>query len=181
MPGNPLLHMVIFALRPNYCYIWENNPIYMQRILLLASICAMLPSALTAAGAHRLQVQLKDGSAIDVSLSDDLRISFNDTHLIALGRYADVSVERSSIASFTHAEGSGVDTPQAEATFSHNGNSVTLSGLIAGQQVSLVSAEGKTVALYTATASEVIIPLVGLPSGIYAVNTTKASFKIMIK
>ena len=153
-----------------------------KRLLAVAAAVAAFSGAASAGVYNVLNVNLNDGTTTAIALTDDLRVSFNETHLIATGSLANVSVDRSKIVYFTHSYDAnvGVNEIAAGSEASFNGNSISFSNLPAGSVVRVFSIGGALVR-EAAAEGDYTLSLDELASGNYIVNVNNMSYKINIR
>lgn len=144
---------------------------------------AILSGAALMAGAtgyNTLKVHLLDGTKVDVSLSEDLRLNFDKENLLANDGITSVSIERAKIARFEHSYTSGVNGVASGKDVNFSNNTLYFASLPAGSQIRVYSSAGEIVAEAQAEGTYTL-PLDGLASGTYIVSVNQNSFKILIK
>lgn len=134
------------------------------------------------AGYNCLKVSLQDGSHVNIFMSDDLRVRFTETHLVATGSNADVSVDRSSIFSFDHVydKSGAVGDVLAEQTARFTGDTMQFDSLPEGSVITVFDTRGAAVMSQIASGSHEL-SLGSLPSGVYVITVNNMSYKVTVR
>lgn len=152
----------------------------MKRIITIL-LCVLTIWSVSAAGYNRLTVELKDGSNVNVDLTENVSMSFTAEDLRFAGTATEVTIPRADIKSFSHSEVSGVsDISSSELRMSREGNLISFTNVPVGSRISLVSLGGETIVSDTACC-EYTLSLEGLQPGAYVVTVNNTSFKILVK
>lgn len=124
-------------------------------------------------------VNLNDGSQTSIFITEDLKLSFTDTQLVATGSTEDIAIDRSQIVHFEHAydETGAVDAINGASGMAFNGNSMTFSNLPQGSMIRVFTTAGILVSEQPA-AGEYTLSLDGLAPGNYIVSVNNMSYKI---
>lgn len=149
-------------------------------LLVLALVAAV---AMNAAGYKYLTVNMKDGSTVEIALSETLNLAFTADKLNVTGSTADVSIDRAKIASFTHSRESALDDISSDAPALENcGDCINLRNLPAGTHAALYTIGGVQMRSAVADAAGCAsFPLGGLQPGAYVISAGNVSFKVMVK
>lgn len=153
----------------------------MQKFLLFA-IMALVALTALAARYNVVSVNLTDGSHVDIVLTDGLQLNFSETHLVATGGTAEVSVEKSRIADFTHRlDESALDATKVTGEgFSYADGYLHFTSLPAGSTISIYTTGGALLCSEVASGSH-SIPVSTLSAGVYVVRVNNVSYKISVK
>ncbi len=87
----------------------------MKQLYTVLALLALSFSA-SAEGYRSVAVNLKDGSKVEISLSDDFSAYFNDTDLIVDDGHQNITVQRGTIKSFTFSTKTGVESIDNDVT-----------------------------------------------------------------
>lgn len=148
-------------------------------LLLFALPCLLAPVA--ASAYDQLSVHLTDGSKVDVTLSDDMTITFTPEELVAKSADVDVAVSRSEISHFTHVTPTGIsDVVGAAPEFTFAGNTLSFTDLPEGSSVAVYNLSGMTL-LQAAAQGSYTLSLEGFAPGAYIVTVNNISYKIAVK
>lgn len=151
-----------------------------MRKFLLFAIAVCIAVTCGAVSFNTVTVHLNDGSQVDITMTDGLSLSFDETNLVATGSGADVTVEKSKIVKLSHSQQSGIADITADGGFSHDGNALNFDNLPDGSTVAVYGING--VAVYSARVSgSHTLPLDGMAPGIYVVRVNNMSYKISVK
>ena len=154
----------------------------MRKYLLLIMLAV---AAFVARGAttnySMVHLHLNDGSKTDIVLTDDLVLSFSETHLLAKAAGVEVEVPKADLLKITHSGDSGVTEVEGNDTsFAFNGNALIFNGLPAGSIIEVYSMAGQLV-LSEQAEGEVTVSLSDLAAGAYVVKANQTSYKILVK
>lgn len=153
-----------------------------MRKILLASLVAIGVSGASGAGFNCLQVSLSDGSQVDIRMSEELRVKFTETQLVAVGTDADVAVDRDDIVYFNHIfkDWGAVTGVSEDSAPRFEGNSLMFDALPDGSSVAVFDTAGVKVMSQTASGSHEL-RLGSLPSGVYVVRVNNLSYKVTVR
>ncbi|MBD5371301.1 MAG: T9SS type A sorting domain-containing protein [Bacteroides sp.] len=152
----------------------------MRKYLLLIML-AVAAIAARGAGISQVHLHLADGSQTDIVISDDLELSFSETHLLAKAEGVEVEVPKADLLKITHSDGAGVaEVGGDEASFAFTGNALVFNGLPAGSSIEVFSMAGQLV-LSQKAEGEVVVSLSDLTAGAYVVKANQTSYKILVK
>lgn len=153
-----------------------------MRKILLASLVALGISGAYGAGYNCLKVGLADGSQVDIRMSDDLRVKFTESQLVAVGTDTDVAVDRDNILYFNHdyEDWDSVKEVSTDSAPRFNGDSMLFDSLPDGSVIAVFDMAGATVMSHTASGShELRLGL--LPAGVYVVRVNNMSYKVTVR
>ncbi len=125
-------------------------------------------------------VNLKDGSKVEINLTDDLSATFDEENLLVTAGDQDVAVPRGTIESFTFSDKafSGIDTPQADgAAPVVSGGNLVFGNLPEGSRVEVYSISGALVS-EVVVSGEYTLGLDTLPAGAVVVKVNGVAYKI---
>lgn len=150
----------------------------MRKTLLLLAMGAMGLMA-QAAGYNSLSVHLKDGSHVDITLTDEFVLKFSESDLSATNGTDEISVQRSEISHFSHSTTSALTDVNAADGVTRYGNNLHFSGLPACS-VQVFTVGGVEVLSGTAE-GEYTLSLDNLPAGLYIATVNNVSYKVAVK
>lgn len=151
-----------------------------MRKFLLLILLATASLVARSAAYNLMTLHQADGTTTDIALSEDLNLSFTDTHLVVKGDNVEVQIERSNLLRISHSDTSGVDEVGQDVAFAFDGNSLFFNGLPAGSTVNVFSVAGQLV-MTTPADGEAVISCDDLTPGAYIVNVNNLSYKILVK
>lgn len=148
----------------------------------ISTVMAVLATAVAsfAAEYNLLNVEMRDGSNVTISLSEDLLINFDAQNLIAADGTSEVVLDRNNIKQFTHGFGSGVNTISPSESITLQKGAILFYNLPEDSSITLADMSG-VVRLATRTSGSYTLPLEGLESGAYVLTVNKVSHKIRIR
>lgn len=150
-----------------------------MRKFLLIAIAAFISLSCMAAF-NTVTIHLKDGSKVDITMTEGLALTFEGDNLVATGSGADVAVEKNSIAKITHTNVAGVEGITAAGEFILEGDKLHFGNLPDGSNIAVYDLSGIAVRQAQASGS-FTLPLQGLAKGVYIVSVNSSSYKISIK
>lgn len=150
----------------------------MKKILLFLCAAAATLSGWSATF-NRLTVELKDNSTVEIVMTDDLRMKFENDNLVAKGTAADVTIPESDIVNIVHSSSNSVQDALATEGFEFN-NGLLFHNLPAGSHIYIYDVNGKMEASEDAE-GEFTLPIDGLSRGTHIVSVNGKSYKILIK
>lgn len=131
-------------------------------------------------GYRALQINLTDGSKVEVALSEQMTVSFTPTDLKVEGTTEDVSVPRDMIGSFEFtASQSAIKSVESDLVMM-NGGELRFFGLPAGTHIHVYSLDGKLLSSHEAQ-GDWTLDIAGLPKGACIVTVNGMSYKFNIK
>lgn len=153
----------------------------MKKPLLLAAI-ALTHMASWAAPFNTLNVHLVDGSTVDIILTDELSLKFDETNLVVTGIDADVSMPKDKVVKFTHSlSESGIDIPGPDNGMMRiDGDCIYFSNLPDRSFIDVHSLNGVRVFSERAGGNHVL-KLDDFVTGVYIVSVNGVSYKISVK
>lgn len=150
----------------------------MKKLLLLLFILGNCFAGMYAAS-NLLLVSLSDETTVDIVMSDDLKISFDDENLIAKGTHADVTIPKNTVLNITHTDSNSVQILPDDKDFEFN-NGLIFHNLPSNSIISVCDANGKTEISVTAQ-GEYAINADVLQPGVHIVRVNGKSYKIFKK
>ena len=148
--------------------------------ILLTLLSTLFTAVGWSAAYDPVSVDLNDGTKVDIALSDNLSLSFNETHLLVSGSDADCEIPKGKIVSFTHLESSGLTEVAKDGSVGLAGRSMHFKGLADGSLIALYDLGGKCLRSVSAQ-GDYVLGLENLPSGVYVVTVNNVSYKISLK
>lgn len=157
----------------------------LMRLLSSAFVAGSLLTSLAASANTHLIVMFNDGTATSFIIADKPHVSFSEKRMHIRANDVTTDYEVSAVKKFIFGdEALSVESPAddfRETRFTYTDrNTLSASGLLPGETVSLVSVEGRPAGNYNADADgSIVIDLSALPTGIYVVATkSSGNFKI---
>lgn len=151
-----------------------------MRKFLLASFALLCCSAASWATFNVLEINLQDGTTVQVPINSELNLSFTDAEFVALGGDVDVTVPKEGILSFVHNTESGLAQIGEDAAYECLLGEVRFHNLPENTRIALISAAGHTISSSIAS-GDAVISLDGLSAGVYVVAYGDRSFKVTVK
>ena len=150
----------------------------MMKMLLLVVLC--LCSSAIKADDMVLQVLLADGQTMSINLNEEPRTTYSDGNLIITTTKTTITYPLENVKHYTYLSTNAISTPKgAEAFFSTDGETLTFKGLKAGMSVNLYNVACQLLRSVTPNSGgHTIISVSKLPTGVYVVKTSGATYKI---
>ena len=116
----------------------------MKKILLLTFMLASMASA-WAAGFKTLNVDLRDGSSVAITLAEDLAISFDTENMVAESAASGkVEISRNDIVGMSHGSDAAIGSVDADVpSIEQEGRKIVVSGVADGTEVSIYRLDGR--------------------------------------
>ena len=154
----------------------------MKKILLLTFMLASM-SSLWAAGFKTLNVDLRDGSSVAITLADDLAISFDTENMVAESAASGkVEISRNDIVGMSHVSDAAIGSVDADSPeIEQQGRKIVVSGVADGTEVSIYRLDGRLEAADEVVDGRVEICLDCFVPGVYVVKINDMSFKVAVK
>lgn len=129
-----------------------------------------------------MQVNLTDGTAVEVSLSGALKAQFTAADMLLTdGTTTDLTVPQTRIKDIKFLNPAGLNSVNADKPECLMvNNTLTFFGLPAGSKVDIWTVDGRAVQSYTAEGTTTV-DLNGLAGGIYLVKVNSNTLKISVK
>lgn len=143
--------------------------------LLLATILGVQAQSF-----RSLAVNLKDGSSVEVALSDDFSAYFDEDNFIITGVGRDVTVPRKALKSYTFMEKDLASTDNVgvdDETPVIAGGFMKFSSLPEGSTITVYDLEGRQLLQQNAS-GEYTLPLSGFAAPAVIVKVNKVSYKV---
>lgn len=130
-----------------------------------------------------LMLELMDGSRVAYYLETRPKVSFNGTDLVLSASDVEVSYPFDKVRKYTFemADPSSVSSPSGDgSSVQVLAESVRFSGLPAGSEVTVYTADGRKVSLLRADADGGCrVSLATMPAGVYVISYGKCNLKMM--
>lgn len=151
-----------------------------MRKILISALAGLMAASASAATYNRLVVSLHDGSSVEINLSSELKMQFDDQNLLVTDGESQVAIERANIKSFAHDDLGSVNGLENKPGFEQTGDVINFRNLPAASQIALYSASG-ALQLSAQADGEYSLPLSGVAAGNYILVVNNISYKIRIK
>ena len=128
-----------------------------------------------------LKVWQADGQVLTISLADEPRTTYSDGNLIITSSKSSVTLPLEKVRRYTYeSAASGIDEAKAvRATFSRDGETLTLTGLKPGTSIYLYNVAGQLLrTIDSGTQPKVVVSVSHLPAGVYVVKANDVTYKI---
>lgn len=148
-------------------------------LLMVVGMACSLPAM---ADDHVLQVWQADGTVMNIKLSDEPKTSYQNGNLVIKTANNTITLPLETVKKYTYATlPTGISTPKAvEASFSSNGETLTLSGLKIGSTVELYNAAGQLLKTITiAQQGSTVVSVSQFPYGVYVVKANGVTYKLL--
>lgn len=156
------------------------------RFLRLFSLCVILTGARSSHAEdlkQALMLELTDGSCVAYYLETRPKVSFNGTDLVLSASDVEVSYPFDKVRKYTFemADPSSVSSPSGDgSSVQVLAEGVRFSGLPAGSEVAVYTADGRKVSSLRADADgSCRVSLSTMPAGVYVISYGKCNLKMM--
>ena len=152
-----------------------------KHIKRLAILLALTASVAAHADDRVLKVWQSDGQVLTISLADEPRTTYSDGNLIITSSKSSVTLPLEKVRRYTYeSAASGIDEAKAvRATFSRDGETLTLTGLKPGTSIYLYNVAGQLLrTIDSGTQPKVVVSVSHLPAGVYVVKANDVTYKI---
>lgn len=134
-----------------------------------------------ASAAYRsMSVDLTDGTAVAITLSDDINATFTTSDMIIAGGEQEITIERAKITGFTFSGEVSLDRITPDTTPAINGSEMRFDSLPDGSLIQIITSGGAIVNTIEASGSA-SVSLSDLPAGVYIVTVNNISYKIAVR
>lgn len=150
-----------------------------QKMLILA----LLMFALNASAQNNATLVLHhaDGTTTDVALYLKPRVVFDGDLVRITSTVLDMEYPKSNILRFSYTgNGSSINTPQSEASFTRDGDRLIFHGISSTDKVAVYNSDGIRVPVHLSAASDgVTLSISSIPKGVYVLSVNGKTSKFV--